>query len=495
VGIVQRQALKGTIYAYAGVFIGFLTSGLLLPRLFSTEENGIIKLLIAYSGLLGQFFSLGFPAVSARLFPQFRNNETKHNGFLGLNLLVALAGTILLIAFYFILKPIIIAKGAESSPEFENYIYLLLPLSCAVLFFYIIEGCFTAIYNATASIITKDFIQRILILLFIGLFFLDVIDFKQFAVFYTISLISPTVIMYIWLHFTHEFNYKLHLNFIDKSLAKNMALTSLFGILASFSSIIILQLDSIMISTMIGLSATGIYSITFYFGTLIKIPSRGLLKISIPIVANAWKTNDIGKIGELYRQTSISQYIVAMFIFGGIWLNIDNVFKILPETYLEGKYVIFFISLANFIDMSTGITAVIISTSNRYKVLTYFMLVLMVLVLVTNLIFIPISGIVGAAYASALSMAVFNALQIAHIYYHYKILPFTIKHLYATVIGILSYLIATSIPTVEFGFIYDIAIRSTIFTFLFIIPIYVFKIMPELNNLADKYIINKLKRN
>ncbi len=57
-GKIKDQAIKGSVYSYLGVLLGFAISGLILPRLFSTAENGLINLLIAWSSLFAQFATL-----------------------------------------------------------------------------------------------------------------------------------------------------------------------------------------------------------------------------------------------------------------------------------------------------------------------------------------------------------------------------------------------------------------------------------------------------
>ena len=86
---------------------------------------------------------------------------------------------------------------------------------------------------------------------------------------------------------------------------------------------------------------TGVYTIAFYFGTLVVIPSRPLLKISGTLIADAWKDNDLKKINNIYYKSCINQFIIGGFLFLGIWANIDNILTILGPDYQQSKWVIF----------------------------------------------------------------------------------------------------------------------------------------------------------
>ena len=96
------------------------------------------------------------------------------------------------------------------------------------------------------------------------------------------------------------------------------------------------------------------YSITFFFGALILIPSRSLGKISSVFAADAWQKNDLVMIRDIYGKTSLNLTLIGLWILIGIWGNIDNVFHLIKPEYMEGKYVILIIGIANIIDLMNG---------------------------------------------------------------------------------------------------------------------------------------------
>ncbi len=145
-----------------------------------------------------------------------------------------------------------------------------------------------------------------------------------------------------------------------------MISVAIFSILAGIGGNIVFSFDKIIVNQMLGLSATGVYTIAFFFGTLVVIPSRPLLKISGTLIADAWKRNDVSYITDIYKRSCINQFIIAAFLFGGIWVNIDNILIILGPEYASGKWVIFFIGLGYLIDMATGVNGLIIGYSKYY---------------------------------------------------------------------------------------------------------------------------------
>ena len=480
-GIIKKQSISGTIYSYVGVVLGFITTGLLYPLIFSTEEVGLLRILVSYSLLFAQFAGLGINTVTVKLFPYFRDYERKHNGYLGLALLVSVVGLVLAISAFLLLKTSILDTGKSGSDLFTSYFYYIVPLIIATLLFNVFDTYYRVLYNAVKGIIYKEVIQRALILSVIVLFYFNTIDFHQAVILYTIALISPTILLFLSLIYNKQLLLDLDLGFIDKKLSREMLNIGAFGILASFSGVLSMTIDSIMVERMIDLSAVGIYTVTFFFGSLILVPLRTMGKISSVVISDAWKENDILTIDSIYKKSSISLSVIGLLLLIGVWGNIDNVFQIIPVKYIEGKYVILFIGIASLFDIALGVSPHIIVNSNHYRYLSYFLLIFAALLVISNIILIPIYGIVGAAIATLISKFIYNLIKYLFLYNKYKLQPFTIKIVLVYIIGISVYGISLLLPE-QSNYIVDIFLRSSVITILFIVPVYYFKVSDDINS-------------
>jgi O-antigen/teichoic acid export membrane protein len=281
--------------------------------------------------------------------------------------------------------------------------------------------------------------------------------------------------------------------FIDKGIAREMLNVGFFGILSSFSGVLVMNIDVIMVEKMLGLSAAGIYTVTFFFGTLILVPLRTMGKIGSVVIADAWKRNDIETIADIYKKSSINLSVIGMLLFIGIWGNIDNVFFLIKEEYLPGKMVIFYIGIANLIDISSGINPQIIVNSKYYRYLSYFLAGFVVLLILSNLMLIPVMGLVGAAVASLISKFVYNIVKIVFLYQKYRIQPFSFKFIYLIFIGLLSYWLSTLMPAYP-NFMVDLVLRSLLITILFMLPVYFLRVSDDVNRKIDELVKLVIKR-
>jgi O-antigen/teichoic acid export membrane protein len=236
---------------------------------------------------------------------------------------------------------------------------------------------------------------------------------------------------------------------------------------------------------MIGLSATGVYSVCFFFGIFVSLPARAILKISNIVSAGAWKNNDIKLLRDIYEKSCITLFIIGLLMFLGLWVNIENIFKILGPDYASGRWVIFFIGLGSLIDMSTGANSSILGSSPYYKVQTAFIVVLVISLIATNLLLIPTFGITGAAIGGAVSLTILNLLRFLYLWYKFNLQPFNYKFVVVGLVGISAWYISSFLPELS-NFIADIFVRSSLLTVLFCLPVYLLKISPDINEKADQ---------
>jgi len=492
-GTIRKQSIVSTIYIYTGVIIGFISTGILMPRFLTEAQNGIIKLLVSYSLLFAQFASLGFQTATVRFFPYFKDKERGHHGYFLLLMMVGIIGFALFLILYYLIKAPIINYESAKNSEFANYFFLILPLTFFFLLFNLLDIYARVLIQSTVGTFLKELLQRAFILIAILLFVFEWLGFWHFILTYIAALSIPTIILFLYLFIKGEIFFKPNFSLIRKNLLTPMISLSFYGLFIGFSQIAISQVDSILINFIKDPAQTGIYAITFYYGTLVVLPSRAIFRIAPTYIAEAYKMNDFKTIGSLQYKSCLNQLLFGSGLFLLLWLNIDNVFRILPEEYIEGKYVIFFIGLTNLISMTGGLSSQVITNSDYYRFNGLFVIIYLILTVVLNIILIKTTGIVGAAIAAFLSMLVFNILKFIFIRRRFNIQPYNINHLKIILIGLGSYLIVNAF-TYPSSLILNIILRSLLFGILFVLFNYFFVTSSDFNEIIDKY-LQKIRRN
>lgn len=488
-GIIIKQSIKGSFWSYLGVVIGFITTSYLYPNYLTTETVGLFGLISAYTVLLSEFSALGFHAVTARLFPYFRNEKKGHNGFVFILIIVILIGFLLVTTAFYILKPWIIESNIEKSKIFADYIYLLLPLTLFTLLYNQFDIYNKLLYDAVFGTFLQEFLQRIMILIVTLLYAFHIINLNQFIIAFACVLCLKGLVLLLYLLIKGDISIMPQLSFLNNNLISEMISVALYGILAGIGGSIVFSIDKIIINQMLGLASTGVYTIAFFFGTLVIIPSRTLIRISGTLIAEAFKKNDLKYISEIYHKSCLTQLIIGAFIFGGIWLNIENIISILGPEYNEARWVIFFIGLGYLVDMTTGANGQIIAYSKHYKVALLFILILIVLVIILMYILVPKWGITGGAIAIAFSIIMNNIMRALFLKVKYDMQPFVWKFLVIIGVAIFAYTISSILP-IQKKILPDILFRSSVFTVIYTILIFRLKVSNDINQALLK-IINR----
>jgi O-antigen/teichoic acid export membrane protein len=483
-GIIARQTIKGSIYSYLGAIIGFINVGLIMPQIFSTDEIGLTNLLISVAAIFGQFGSLGFINVTLRLFPYFRNEEKKHNGFLFLLIAIGTLGFLLCAIAYYIMKPYLISENIEKSPLFAEYVYLLIPLIFTMVFYYLIDTYNRILFNASFGLFVKEFLLRILNLIGIGLFYLHVFDFNAFILFYIISYGVPLLLICLLLIYKHQFTIKPAFSFIKPPLLREIISVASFGMISGFSGIVILQIDRYLVNYFCDLSATGVYSTAFFFGTIISLPGRSLIRISSSVIAEAFKNDDNKTVDQIYKKSTMNLLVLGTFIFLIIWGNIDNILKILPPDFADGKYVTLFISLSQLLMMASGTSSEIIQYSKFYKQHTVIMIIFIAAIVGFNILLLPLYGIVGAAIAALISYFIYFILRWFYVKVKFNMQPFGWRHLVVLGFAAVAYFLSILIPFIN-NVILDAAIRTLFISIAFVLPVYFLHLSDEIDLLVN----------
>jgi len=489
-GIIKKQTIRGSIITYFGVAIGFVTTGILALKI-NSEYIGLVALIVAYAGMASIIGGLGLGGITNRLFPYFRTKDGKHNGFLFVATIISLAGfllaTIAIIAIkYFFYSD----RGSDDLVN--QYFYYIIPVTFFLIFFGLFDNYYKILFNAIKGIFLKELAQKLGTFIAISLMVLGLLSLKSFVFIYMLGFSIPGIIFIFYAISDKSNNFKPNLEFITPTLKKSIISVGFFSIISGASSVIAFSIDKVMLDSLSGLSETGIYSIAFYFGMIISIPARSLIKISSALIAESWKNNDIANIETIYKKSTINLFIVGSILTVGLYINQDNLSHLLQDEYASGISVIIFIAFAFLSDMLGGTAPHLLASSKHYKVQTYMMVAFTILVIVTNYIFIPLYGINGAALATLISKVTINIARFIVVNRLFKLQPYNYKFILIVIFLLLIVVLNYFIPT-QSNFIIDIILRSSIAGILYFVLIYSFNISEDINNQINQVIV-KIRR-
>ncbi len=491
-GIIIKQSIKSSVYAYIGIALGFITTAFLMPKALNQAQVGLVRLLVSLMVLLSQASNLGFNAAGGRLFPYFRNEKTKHNGYLYWASLVSFIGLIVTLGAFAVNYDFVLNfLNVKASPLLKDYLLWVFPLTIFGVYFLVFDNYQRVLYDTVSGTFLKEFAQRVFLFLAVILYLFQSVNFGGFVAFYCIGLCLPTVFMFLQIILKGNFSLKPTANFWTKKLRNEFASLSFLTFLSGFSSQIVNYLDQIQVTSIINLDANGIYATMLMFGTVIYTPTTHISRIGGTLIAEAWKNNDMKTIKDVYDKSCLNLLIVGCLLFIIIVTNLHNIFEILP-TYQAGMWVVIWIGIGKLFDMASGVNGLILQTSKYYYYDIVFMVFLIIGTWLLNQFLIPIYGITGSAIATTIMLFVFNIFRTIFVWKAFGFWPFTWRNFIVliisiSVLGIVYFL--PNIPSIGFlpAFIVDTFIRTITAIILFLLAIYFTKLSEDLNIIIEKF--------
>jgi len=483
-GVIRRQGIKSTIVSYSGIVLGALTALWLFPSFLSTEEIGLITLIISVSLIIAPLAQLGASGITIKFYPHVKGDKEKEGSLLFLTLLLPLIGFSLSMILLFLLKGFVVKSFAENSPLFIDYLFALVPFSFLFAFRGIFENISRTQLLVSMPSFFKEVVLRIMVIALVLVYYLADLPLSFFVYSYTVILAISLLLLVIYTYRLGVLNLKFSLAPLDKGMIRTMIFYGLFVIFSGFVNNIVMRIDGYMISSMIDLSNNGIYAIALYIGVAVSISKKSIILITLPIISKEFKDGNIQEVEKLYKKSSIIQLVIGSILLICIWVSIDDLFELIPngEIFKEGKYVVLFIGIATLIDMATGVNNEIIYMSNFYR---YFILIVSVLILVAilnNYLLIPIYGITGAAMATAISYFIFNFLKYLLLYIKLRIQPFTINTVKVLIVSTILFLVGISLPGTS-NHLLNIGLKSIFLIAVYTFVIYRLKVSEDINNL------------
>jgi len=459
---------------------------LLFANFLSPDQVGLAGILLNASVLYAQFAALGIPTISLRFFPFFFNKEKRHNGFFFWGNVFVFAGFLITTLFFVLFKPIIIRQFIDNSPMIINYYYYLIPLALSAVYFQFFESYLRSLLKTVVPTFLNEVFSKILVTIVIALFALKWINFHQFVLLYIGCYFLITFVLLIYIIFLKQFFLFPGKSKMYKRLLKPILLYGVFTILSALGGSILMQIDSLMIASKLGLAQTGIYNTIFLIATALTYPYRSIQKITYPLVGRFWRDRNMKAVADLYTKTTVTMMIAGGGLILLLWGNIDSIFRFIPKEYSIAKYSLYLLCLAKYFDMITGLNGVIAVTSKKYKYDLYFLLFLVVLTIILNLVLIPIYGITGAALAALISLVTYNLLRVLFVWYNFSMQPFNLDCLWVLLITIGTLCIVHFIPFIINKYV-SICINSFIIAVIYGGVILFFGFSPEINTIVYKY--------
>lgn len=485
-GIVLNQSLKNTIITYIGFGIGAINTIYLYPFFLGATYYALTNYVLSAASIVMPLFAFGMQNSLVKFYSQCET-EQEESRFLSFTVLLPLLLSIplLLIGLYFFDD--ISMYLSKKNPIVKDYLWLI-PFTglCMAYFEIFYAWARVHMHSVFGNFIKEVALRAFSLLALIGVYFkwITVIEFVYVtAGIYFLAFI--VTMLYAFYLKKPEFQFAVPHN------AKDIIVYTFFIILSGSVATLLLDIDKIMLNQYIKIENIAYYSVATYIALVISVPSRAMHQIVYPITAKLMHANKHDELNDLYKKTSINLQVVGGFVMLCIFVNISQLYEMVPKEYGGGILVVFMIGLSKYFDLILGNNNAIIFNTKYYRAVLFLGVILVFVTVGLNMVFIPIYGILGSAFATLLSITLYSLAKLMFVVKRLHLYPFTKQTLYsiALTFGVFLLFYFWQFP---FNPIIAIALKSILVTALYVYVNYKFIISAEINQVIDT-ILKRLK--
>lgn len=481
-GIVINQSFKNTITTYLGFGIGAINTLFLYTNFITDTYYGLVAFVLSTANIMMPLMAFGVHNTIIKFYSTFKTKNSL-NSFLTVMLFLPLLIVIPLGLIGYTSYNFIGDLLSQENTIVKGYIWHIFIAAVSMAYFEVFFAWSKTQMQTVFGNFMKEVFHRLGVTALLFAVFWEYITVDKF-IFYVIMVYVLRMIIMMF----YAFSIRLPvftLKRIDNlsSIIKYSGLIIIAGSIAT----VILDLDKFMLGQYIAIEEVAYYSVAIFIATIIAVPQRAMHQIMLPMTAQYLNEKNKFALEDLYKRSSLNLYVISGLIFLLIIVNVNELYMIIPLEFRNGLIVVFLISIAKLSDTVLGNNNAILFNSDYYRMVLLFGVILTVLVVILNMIFIPIYGINGSAFATFIAILVYNTIKIIFIKKKFNMLPFTDKTLKLSVLIVIC----------SFGFyiwdfpfhpILNMALKSFLLGILYTIAIFKLNISEDISTILKKYL-------
>ncbi|MEN3324155.1 oligosaccharide flippase family protein [Mariniflexile soesokkakense] len=481
-GIVTSQSFKNTVSTYLGFGIGALNTLFLYTYFISDVYYGLVAFILSTANIVMPIMAFGAHNTIIKFYSSFKTKNSL-NSFLTLMLLLPLTLSIPIGLIGCFTYEAIGELLSQKNEIVKGYVWYIFVSAIAMAYFEVFFAWSKTQLQTVFGNFMKEVFHRVGVMLLLFAVYFKWLDVEEFIAGVVIVYILRMLIMKLYA-FTIRFPV-IKFNRIE-GLSAILKYSALIIIAGSISTII-LDIDSFMLGMYIPIQEVAYYGVAIYIATVIVVPSRSMQQILQPLTAQYLNDKNKVALKDLYVRSSQTLFIIGGFIFLVIIININTLYLLIPKEFSGGLVVVFLVGIAKLYDCLMGCNNVVLFNSDYYRVVLLFGVILTVLTVFLNMLFIPMYGINGSAFATFLAVLIYNSIKIYFVKRKFDMMPFNRDTTKVLVLIVLSALL---FYFWEFPFhpIINIAFKTLLATVVYVLTILKLNVSEDISGVIKKYL-------
>jgi O-antigen/teichoic acid export membrane protein len=420
-------AAKGSGFLAGGSFFEFASRfviAVLLARLLGAHDYGLYVLAVSAAGIFAGFASLGLDDAMVRYVAILsgRRDSAGVRGTIQVGLGISLAagvvtGAVLLLAA----GPI--ATGMFNEPRLASLLRLVAVIVPFLTMSNVLAGTARGFGRMDYAAFSENVVQSLVRLVLLALVAVVARGLNVFtaAVIFAISDVAATL----------TFVVLLHRNLLDASLLSHARRDVrevfsfaiplwLSGLLRQFRS----YFETVLLGISKAVSSVGIYAIVDKINLVSHVWLLSIYLAVKPTLARLHDLRDHHALQHLYvTVTKWSLTLTLPFLLVTVMYR-EAILSLFGTSFAAGSTALVVLSVAELANAGTGICGPVIDMTGHTRVKVANAALMTVLLIASNAVLIPRWGVVGAATATLIGIAVVNIVTVVEVWFLERLYPF-----------------------------------------------------------------------
>jgi O-antigen/teichoic acid export membrane protein len=425
------EILKGgsiaLVYRVASMVLSYALM-VYVSRELGESGIGIYNLCLAISGILVMVASMGFNSSIVRFTSQYSTLE-KHYlvraVFKGIVKLTVPLSIVMGLVFFFLAETLAVYVYHDESLILPfKLIGVILPLS--------VIGTINVEFIRGLKDVHISELFRNLVIQFINLAAFSLAIYLGIRTIYAVDSYALGVAIagiytsyYIWRYFKRKKPNEIQASTEDASFSmKEHLVISLPMIMTSFIQLLNGKVDTIMLGIYTDTAAVGIFSVALKISIITNFMISSLKTIALPKISELYWKEDMKNLKIIVRKSTNVIMLFSIPISLILLIFPELILSLVKESFTSGATTLRILAFTQLLNSMCGLVGAFMNMTGHQAYFTRLVIISTVVNIVLNVLWIPIWGMEGAAWATLVSTSIWNIAGGIFIYRKYQVNTF-----------------------------------------------------------------------
>jgi O-antigen/teichoic acid export membrane protein len=435
-----KKVVKGTMIALFGSILGlFLVflSRIAMARYLSVAEYGIFSLAFVILNVLTVVSLVGLERGGPQRVASYSAKGEMGNAdaVIRSSVLAAIIASLVSGVLLFLVSDLL-ATHAFQTPELGNALRIF---SFGIPFFtllLLLVAAYRGFDRADVKVYFSDILKNVIFIIFIGVALLFQLSFDFVLYGFVISIAVSCLGIVLLTIRKPLVPRESRPPERPRGIPRELLLFSLPLLASAIFTMLMSWTDTIALGYFASIDDVGIYNAALPIAQFVPILLNGMSYIYLPVVSKLHSLGGLKEIRRMYVVTTKWVFSLTYPLFLVVVLFPKPVKILFGAAYVSGSVALQVLIIGFFVHTFLGLNASTLLAMGEARFLMWSSAVTAVGNIVLNILLVSSMGIIGAAYATTISLVVLNIFMSSKCYISFRIHPFTRKYLTPILVSI-----------------------------------------------------------